>query len=298
MRWVSLLPAATAWIKALHKTRSLVGRSHLEENDTEVRSLPACTHYTLQAPRESWEAFLSPLPINIGTLCTLRPDAILTAFQPSIPDLDENAAIQALQKAVGYSVKVFSMHADSWEAYLDKSREIGQVLQSMSALKKILTDAEKRRETLLKRSATLSQSISAVVLTPGTPEVLVQVHGAWAAYFAPWIKMEPGVPVAPFTSRTLRMETLIELDPEVIILAHPEASLERAGQMLATWSRHPALQTLSAYRRKRLYAVDGLKALFWSGPNLIATAEALYEILHTPTYRFNKHLGVLWAPLL
>jgi ABC-type Fe3+-hydroxamate transport system substrate-binding protein len=90
----------------------------------------------------------------------------------------------------------------------------------------------------------------------------------------------------------------LELDPEVVILSHPEASLRKAGQMLATWSRQPAVQSLSAYRRKRLYAMEGLRALFWTGPDLIATAEALYEILHTPTHRFNQHLGLLWAPLL
>lgn len=298
MRWVSLLPAATAWIKALHQSRNLIGRSHLEDDDEEVRHLPACTHYTLQNPRESWEAFLSPFPIDIGTLCTLKPDAILTAFQSHIPDVDEGGAIQALQKALGYPVQVFSCHAHSWEEYLSRANRIGQASGKSSLIRRILTESEKRRENLLKRSASLQNAVSSVILTPTEFSVLVEVHGAWAAYFASWIKMEMAILVGPFQSQVLRMEALIARDPEVVILAHPEASLAKAGQMLASWSRQPAVQTLSAYRRKRLYAMDGLKALFWSGPDLIATAEALYEILHTPTYRFNKHLGTLWAPLL
>ncbi len=298
MRWVSLLPAATAWIKALQQIRSLIGRSHIEDDDDEVKHLPACTHYTLQNPRENWEAFLSPFPIDIRTLCTLKPDAILTAFQSHIPDVDEQGAIQALQKALGYPVQVFSCHAHSWEEYLSQGKKIGQASGKSNLLNKILAESEKRREKLLQRSASLQNSISSVILTPGDAPGLVEAHGAWATYFASWIKMDFAVSVGPFQTQVLRMEALIALDPEVVILAHPEASLIRAGQMLASWSRQPAVQTLSAYRRKRLYAMEGLKALFWSGPDLIATAEALYEILHTPTYRFNKHLGTLWAPLL
>ena len=298
MRWVSLHPVATAWIKALQQTRSLIGRSHIEDDDEELRHLPACTHYTLQSPRESWEAFLSPFPIDIGILCTLKPDAILTAFQSHIPDVDEELAIQALQKAVGYPVQVFSCHAQSWEEYLSQANRIGQASGKINLVKKILAESEKRREKLLRRSASLQHTVSSVILTPTESPALVKVHGAWAAYFASWVKMAVAVSVRPFQSQVLRMEALIALDPEVIILAHPEASLTKAGQMLAAWSRQPAVQTLSAYRRKRLYAMDGLKALFWSGPDLIATAEALYEILHTPTYRFNTHLGILWAPLL
>ncbi len=298
MRWVSLLPAATAWLKALQQTRSLIGRSHLEDDDSEVKALPACTHYTLQKPRESWEVFLSPFPIDFGTVSTLKPDAILTAFQTHIPDIEEGAAIQALQKAVGYPVKVFSSHAQAWEDYLAQARRIGQALGKSSLLEKILTDAEKRRQKLLEKSALVQGAVSAVILTPGEFPGLVEVHGAWAAHFASWVKMALAVPAAPFQTQILRMEALIALDPEVVILAHPEASLTKAGQMLASWSRQPVVQTLSAYRRKRLYAMEGLKALFWSGPNLIDTAEALYEILHTPTYRFNKHLGTLWAPLI
>ena len=297
MRWVSLLPAATAWIKTLGQTRRLIGRSHLDDEDPQVRHLPACTHYTIQASRESWESFLSPFPIDIGTLATLKPDAILTAFQSPIPDLDERAAIQALQKAVGYPVQVFSCHADSWESYRTQAQKLGQVLENPTLLQKLLQKAEKRREKLLKASASLP-SVSALVVSPMQTAGLVQVHGSWAAYFAPWVKMSLAVPIGPFQNQVVRLERLLELDPEVVILSHPEASLRKAGQMLATWSRQPAVQSLSAYRRKRLYAMEGLRALFWTGPDLIATAEALYEILHTPTHRFNQHLGLLWAPLL
>jgi ABC-type Fe3+-hydroxamate transport system substrate-binding protein len=297
MRWVSLLPAATAWIKTLGQTRRLIGRSHLDDEDPQVRHLAACTHYTFQASRESWESFLSPFPIDIGTLATLKPDAILTAFQSPLPDLDERAAIQALQKAVGYPVQVFSCHADSWESYRTQAQKLGQVLEKSSFLQKLLQKAEKRREKLLKASASLP-SVSALVVSPMQTAGLVQVHGGWAAYFAPWVKMSLAVPIGPFQNQVVRLERLLELDPEVVILSHPEASLRKAGQMLATWSRQPAVQSLSAYRRKRLYAMEGLRALFWTGPDLIATAEALYEILHTPTHRFNQHLGLLWAPLL
>jgi len=297
MRWVSLLPAATAWIKTLGQTRRLIGRSHLDDEDPQVRHLPACTHYTIQASRESWESFLSPFPIDIGTLATLKPDAILTDFQSPIPDLDERAAIQALQKAVGYPVQVFSCHADSWESYRTQAQKLGQVLENPTLLQKLLQKAEKRREKLLKASASLP-SVSALVVSPMQTAGLVQVHGSWAAYFAPWVKMSLAVPIGPFQNQVVRLERLLESDPEVVILSHPEASLRKAGQMLATWSRQPAVQSLSAYRRKRLYAMEGLRALFWTGPDLIATAEALYEILHTPTHRFNQHLGLLWAPLL
>jgi len=292
MRWVSLLPAASAWFQALDRLSWLIGRSHIDETAPDVAKLPVCTRFHDEQSREPWEAFLSPLPIDVGALAALRPDGILTSFQLAIPDIEVSSAIAALQKNLGYAVQVLSLHAQDWEGYKAVANQVGQALKNPKTISKLMTQAEKRRTNLLAKSAQITHDISVLILTP--EKSFAHIHAGWGAYFAPWVKLH----MPPLQGPLMRWETIVELDPEVIIVTHPEETLTQAGQRLAKWSRQPMLQTLSAYRAKHIYAMDGQKSLFSTVPDLIATAEALYEILHTPTYRFNKHLGRLWAPLL
>lgn len=295
MRWASLLPAATAWVYALGRERHLVARSHLCQVPTRVQALPICTRVSLEGPAEPWERVLGPYLVDVGTLAAVRPDGVLTVWQETA-ELEASVAIEAFQKAIGYPIRVFSFGAKTWEAYLATISRLGEALEALPAAQKHLKQQKQRYERLLGISQRIANPVSMAVLWV---EGQLPVHqGSWAEACGDWLKLALPLSSGAFERGPLSWEQLQAADPEVILIARPSATLREAGEALAQWSRLPAIQTLTAYRKKRLYAMEGRQALFWPGPNLVASFEALYELAHTPHYRFNVHLGTLWAPLL
>jgi ABC-type Fe3+-hydroxamate transport system substrate-binding protein len=153
-----------------------------------------------------------------------------------------------------------------------------------------MTENTQRREALLSSVRTLTHRPSVAFLQPSFP---LRPITPWASQLADWGGLRPCL-----TDKAVGWETLLEVDPEIIVFSVEGGTLAEAGEALATWARQPAVQSLQAFRAKRLYAFKGTAGLFYPAPTIVAAAEALYELAHTPTYRHNRHLGQLWAPLL
>lgn len=284
MRWASLLPEATQWIQALGREKRLIARSHLCEGK---EHLPVCTRIGTEA--SGWERYVGPYAPDFGTLADLRPEGVLSVLTPP-PDLSEAELIQRFQAAVGYAVQVFSLQAQDWEGYQTLVSRLGMALQAEKAAQAHLLESRKRLDRLRNRLRDLSASLRVAFLQPGPLPVGID-H--WAPLLAETAGLTPALPPKPLT-----WETLLETDPDLIVLSFPGATLAAAGEALAAWSRTPQVQSLTAFRQKRLYALKGTAGLFYPSPATVATAEALYELAYTPSYRHNQHFGRLWAPLL
>lgn len=288
MRWASLTPETTQWIYALGRGSALVARSHLCQEPPEVERLPSCTRPGAVPP--GWEKYVAPYAPDFGVLSTLKVEGVLTIFPAGVPDLDRGKLEELFQKAVGYSLRLVSLEATDWEALQQKLKEVGRHLQAESAAHKWLSQAQARLSRLQSVVSKVTARARAVFLQPGFP---LRPVGGWSAILAKWAGLEVALPDKPFL-----WEKLLEVDPDLIVLAVPGGSLSAAGQALAAWARQAPVQHLSAFRQKRLYAFKGTAGLFYPSPALASAAEALYELAYTPTYRANQHLGSLWAPLL
>lgn len=284
MRWASLLPEATQWLRALGREKLLIARSHLCEK---AEHLPVCTRTGTEA--SGWEKYVSPYAPDFGTLADLRPEGVLTVLAPP-PDLSEAELIQRFQAAVGYPMQVLSLQAQDWEGYQALVSRLGVALHAEKAAQELLSESRKRLEHLRSRTRSLSTPLRVAFLQPGSLPAGID-H--WAPHLAEAASLALALPAKPLT-----WETLLQIDPDLIVLSFPGASLAAAGEALAAWSRTPQVQSLTAFRQKRLYALQGTSGLFYPSPATVATAEALYELAYTPSYRHNQHFGRLWASLL
>ncbi len=284
MQWASLLPEATQWLQALGREKLLLARSHLCEG---MEHLPICTRTRNEV--SGWEKYVGPYPPDFGTLADLRPGGVLTVLTPP-PDLSEAELIQKFQAAVGYAVQVLSLQASDWEGYQAVVSRLGAALGAEKAAQSHLLKGRERLERLKSLTRSLSTPLRVAFLQPGPLPVGID-------YWAPTLAEAAGLTLA-LPPKTLPWEALLEADPDIVVVSFPGASLNAAGEALATWSRLPQVQSLTAFRQKRLYALKGTAGLFFPSPFTVATAEALYELAYTPSYRYNQHLGRLWAPLL
>lgn len=288
MRWASLLPEATQWFSLWHRERLLVARSHLCEGSAYIQALPVCTR--VGGPSVEWEKYLGPYPPDFAVLSSLRPDALFTMLPLQVPDLAEEELLGRLRQALGYPVQVFVLQATKWEEYIQRVPRIGEALGVPNPARKWVSEVLRRKDFLQQKTRSLSQRLSVALLRPGE---LPYGIGGWASELAQWAGLQLACPEGPFS-----WEKLLHTDPDVIVLTFRGASLAAAGEALAQWARLPQVQHLKAFRQKRLYAFKGTAGIFFPSPYLIAAAEALYELAYTPTYRYNQHLGTLWAPLL
>ncbi|MCS7161984.1 MAG: ABC transporter substrate-binding protein [Bacteroidia bacterium] len=288
MGWVSLAPEATLWLTEWLPRRRLIGRSHRCTEPPFVQRLPVCTR--ANAPRTGWERYLGPYAPDFAILSSLKPEGILLLGESLPPDLSEEELVSQFQKTIGYPARIFFLRAQAWPAYESETQQLAAELGVPERGARWLQAQKRAQARLAQKVQHLNARPTVLVVTSGYPVPLV---GGWALQLVSWAGGQPLHP-RPFLDWT---ELLAE-DPDVIIFSLMGASLRQVGEALGQWSRQSPIQSLSAFRQKRLYAFHGVAGLFFSSPLLMAAAEALYELLHTPNYRYNQHLGRLWAPLL
>lgn len=288
MRWASLAPETTLWVITAGGARALVGRSHRCMEPPIVQKLPICTRPN--AHREGWEASIGPYAPDYGALSTLRVDGVIFPLEHVPPDLSEKELLDFFQKAMGYAALLLPVRAADWSAYESLVKTVATAFKSERPLQRWFDAQRRRLEKLISLAQRLTHKPTVAFLQPTRP---VSVIGGWSTQLAAWSGGD-----ITFSGGRLSWESLLHIDPEVIVLSVPGSTLQEAGEALARWTRLPQVQGLSAFRQKRLYAVKGIAGLFHPSPLLIAAAEGLYELLHTPTHRYNQQLGRIWAPFL
>jgi len=288
MYWASLAPETTLWVITAVGERALVGRSHRCVEPPTVQRLPICTRPNAQ--RQNWEAYLGPYAPDYGALSTLRADGIIFPLENIPPDFSENELLDLFRKAIGYPAQLLPVSAHDWASYESLVGKISTALKAGRSFQRWFDQQRRRHERLLSMTEKLTHKPTVAFLLPTHPLTAI---GGWTIHLTTWA----GAHLVGQIGR-LSWEALYEAAPEVIILSLPGSTLTEAGEALAQWTRQPQVQGLDAFRQKRLYAFKGIAGLFHASPLLVAAAEGLYELLHTPTYRYNQHLGRLWAPFL
>ncbi|MCS6895466.1 MAG: hypothetical protein NZZ60_04875 [Bacteroidia bacterium] len=289
MRWASLAPEATLWILTAKGMQALAGRSHLCTTPPAIQKFPICTRPN--AHREGWELYLGPYAPDYGVLSTLRLTGVAFLAEEPPVDLSESELYSLFQKAIGHPVQLMPIRARDWNEYEALFQKIKSALSGGRDFERWF-DEQKRK---LSKLASLAQRIihkpAVAFIEPTTPLTII---GSWSTQICAW---SGGAPLHKEGGR-ISLDELLRIDPEVIVLSVRGGTLRKAGEALAQWARLPHVQGLSAFRQKRLYAFMGTAGLFYPSPLTISAAEGIYELLHTPSYRYNQHIGKLWASLL
>jgi len=94
-------------------------------------------------------------------------------------------------------------------------------------------------------------------------------------------------------SNWLEWETLIESDPDVILLLPCGFKLAQTVRDLNLLTDNSAWVNLRAVKERHVYAVDGHHFFNRPGPRLVESAEIVAEILHPDRFTFG-HRGTGW----
>jgi iron complex transport system substrate-binding protein len=94
----------------------------------------------------------------------------------------------------------------------------------------------------------------------------------------------------------LQWATLIEADPEVILLLPCGFKIAQTVRDLNLLLENPAWPNLRAVKKRHVYVIDGHHFFNRPGPRLVESAEIVAEILHPDRFDFG-HRGTGWISI-
>ena len=286
-RIVSLIPSATEIVHALGLGDCQLGRSHECDYPDSVVSLPVCTAPKFSpsgssreidtSVQETLRNALSVYEVFDEVLEQLHPSHIITQSQCEVCAVSLKDVEAAVGERVSSDLKLVSLESHSWA---DVLRDIAYVAEAL--------DVPEQGRDLVKR---LEQRTSAITHQAGTAEECPRVAclewleplmaaGNWVPELVQMAGGQNLLGEAGKHSGTITWESLLESDPEILILMPCGFDMKRTREEIYWLTDRAQWKTLPAVRNGRVYVTDGNQYFNRPGPRLVESLEILAEIIH------------------
>src|SRR5256885_1227095 len=301
-RIISLLPSATEIVAALGFGEQLVGRSHECDFPAGVESLPICSSTKIPVQGTSDEIDkrvkeivaegLSVYRVNVERLRELQPDLILTQTQCAVCAVTPRDLEVALCAWTGARPAMLSLEPNNLDDVWNDIRRVGEALGGRPRAEELVDSLGQRLAAIHEETHALSRPTVAAIEWLGP----LMAGGNWMPEL---IEMAGGRALfahAGEHSNWLDWATLIEADPEVIVLVPCGFRIAQTIRDLNLLTENPAWPTLRAVQQGKVYLIDGHHFFNRPGPRLVESAEIAAEILHPEIFAFG-HRGQGWISI-
>jgi iron complex transport system substrate-binding protein len=301
-RIVSLLPSATEIVAALGFADHLVGRSHECDFPAGVETLPACSSTKIPVEGTSYEIDervkeivaegLSVYRVDAERLRELQPDLILTQTQCAVCAVTPRDLEQALCTWTGAQPAMISLEPNNLNDVWNDIRRVGDALGVLSRADELIGLLTNRLAAIREKTRESSRpSVAAIewlgpLMAGGNwmPE-LIEIAGGKSLFARPGEH-----------SSWLDWASLIEADPECILLLPCGFKIAQTIRDLNLLTENPAWPDLRAVKQGQVYAIDGHHFFNRPGPRLVESAEIVAEILHPDRFSF-AHRATGWISI-
>ena len=302
LRIVSLLPSATEIIDCLGLTEALVGRSHECDYPPSVKDLPICTEARLDSNKKSGEIdaevktlieeALSIYKIKIDVLEQLQPTHIVTQDQCDVCAVNFAEVEKAIAKLINSHPQIISLQPNLLNEVWEDIRGVAQTIGVDAT--SVLNQLQTRNNTIALKVKDLPDESLPTVLALEWTEPLMG-GGNWIPELIENAGGKPLLSVKGKHSPYLSWESLIDANPEVIVIMPCGFDLERTEQESQVLKQHPEWNSLQAVKNDQVFIVDGNAYFNRPGPRLVDSAEILAEIFHPQLFDFG-YRGTSWKP--
>jgi iron complex transport system substrate-binding protein len=297
MRIVSLLPSATEIAVALGFQDNLVGRSHECDFPLDVRKLPQLTASKIpkglrsadidQRVQEIVRDGLSVYEVDAPRLRALQPDLILTQTQCAVCAVTPDDLSGALAAWTGRAPRLLSLAPDDLADVWGDIRRVAGELDAAARGETVVAELEARLDALrLKGYRAPRPTVAAIEwIEP------LMAAGNWIPELIEAAGGQPLFAAAGEHSPWLAWESLVDADPDLIVLMPCGYRIDETLAELDTLNANPWWRALRAVRGRQVFVTDGHHFFNRPGPRLVESAEILAEIIGTA--RFG-HQGTAW----
>ena len=300
LRIVSLLPSATEIIHSLGLTYALVGRSHECDYPPSVKDLPVCTEAKINSDHKSGQIdrdvqtllqqALSIYQIKIDVLEELQPTHIVTQDQCDVCAVNFAEVEKAIASLTKSNPQIISLQPNLLQEVWQDIERVAQTLgvSAQPALSKL----QARIDAIAQKIKPLKNLPTVVALEWTDP---LMGAGNWIPELIEIAGGQTVLGVRGEHSTYLSWESLIEADPDAIVIMPCGFDLERTKKESQVLTQHTHWSTLKAVNNGKVFIVDGNAYFNRPGPRLVDSAEILAEILHPQLFDFG-YRGKSWQP--
>ena len=244
---------------------------------TEPKLNPQATSGAIEARvRELVQEGLSIYRINTEALKSLQPDLIITQDQCEVCAVPLHEVEEAVRCVLSSDVKVVSLKPqrlrDIWEDISRVAAVTGReesAEELLKGLKRRLWKLEQKTRHLARPKVACLEWLDPLITAGNWIPELVSIAGG-----------ECTLAEAGEHSTKLAWESLVEYQPDVIVLMPCGFKIAQTQAELPGFTARPQWQALSAVQNNKVFIVDGNAYLNRSGPRIVDSAEILAEILH------------------
>ncbi|QDS88566.1 corrinoid ABC transporter substrate-binding protein [Rosistilla ulvae] len=290
MRIVSLLPSATEIICGLGLGDQLVGVTHECDSPAMVTGLPKVTHTLI--PEEASSREIDALvrerlktehalySLNMPVLESLAPDLIVTQTLCDVCAVSQRE-VSAAACSLPYAPRVLNLEPTCLSDVLDSIGQVAEAAGCVSQGERSRESLQRRIDTVAQRSRSIGRRPSVMLLEWIDPPFSA---GHWNPELVAIAGGDEAIGVPAARSVTTPWETIVDADPEVMIVACCGFDVERAKQDLPILKSYRGWDRLRCVRNDRVYIVDGSAYFSRPGPRLIDSLEILAHALHPATH--------------
>jgi iron complex transport system substrate-binding protein len=285
-RIVSLLASATEILACLGLLDRLKAISHECDYPPGVADRPRVTRSTLSPSLSSQEiddavrrqlGAGEPLyQLDADEICRIGPDLIITQAQCDVCAVRYQDVVSLLESNPSLTTVVLPLNPSTLEEILADIVQVGTA-----------TGCTEEAEQLVSRLEERMLAIQQQVMGKPKPRVAciewtepMMLAGNWVPDLISMAGGESLLADAGTESVYWSWQEVVELDPEVIVIAPCGFDLERSrheARGLPGWEHWGEL---TAVRQKRVFVVDGNALLNRSGPRVVDTIEILAHLFH------------------
>lgn len=285
MRIVSLLPSATEIICSLGLRENLVGVTHECDFPAGVESLPKVTRTLI--PHDATSAEIDSLvrerlktekalySLEMETLQRLQPELIVTQALCDVCAVAEQEVNEAACSLLG-SPRVINLEPTCLEEVFDCIRAVGLAVGIEDRAAEVVAGLKARVRAVIDRSGSLSHRPSMMLLEWIDPPFSA---GHWSPELVEMAGGREVIAVAGQRSTTVDWDTIVEADPEMLVIACCGFTVERTRQDLPILESYPGWSSLACVRNDQVHIVDGSAFFSRPGPRLVDSLEILSDLI-------------------
>ena len=295
VRIVSMIPSGTEILAALGLDNAIVGRSHECDYPPEIQDRPVCTQARLNTNDASGDihdkvnnllqSALSIYQIKTDTLEQLQPTHIVTQDQCDVCAVSLKEVEEAVASLTRSAPQIISLKPNVLQDVWADIERVGKTFGVDSV--RVLENLEARVKIVEQKTQGLSQTehLPTVACIEWTDPLMTAAN--WIPELVTLAGGQPLFSTTGKASASLKWETLIATNPDVVIFMPCGFDLNRTRQEAQLLTKSPEWEQLHATQSGRVYITDGNSYFNRPGPRLVDSLEVLAEILHPEIFQYG-----------
>lgn len=304
IRIASTLASGTEIACALGLAEHIVAISHECDYPTEISNRPRVTKTRINADAASKtiddevRALASSngsiYEVDAALLASLKPDVIIVQKQCEVCAVSPDDIVRAAKSQPALATaRVVALNPGSLDGILDDVRAVAGATGSTAAGEQLIGSMRSRMDSVRTRAAAARSRPRVMCIEWIEPMML---GGNWMPTLIEYAGGSCHLVRAGEKSIEVDHDAMLEFDPEVVVVMPCGFDLKRTLREAHDLKSYPGWYDMTAFKARRIYAVDGNAYFNRSGPRIVDSLEILAGLVHPELFDdFAKKYASAWS---